>query len=99
MAKKIPGRDKTVIPNSFFIPEGLEEYTYEDDFTDVDEMGDFQGTVNDGNQEIIDNYFTIDVVSQTLRVTPDGINAVVDVVLEVDDATGADNYEIRVSPA
>ena len=39
---------------------------------------------------------TMSIVSQTVKVAPDG-RFVVDVVIEVEDVPGAANYEVRLS--
>lgn len=39
---------------------------------------------------------TLTIISQTVRISPDG-TSVVDVVIEVEDVPGAESYELRVT--
>lgn len=95
MANRKPvGKDKVSIPKSFFIPEGVDEFTYEreleDEYEEFSEIGE--------DEESVEPVYTITIVSQKIRKTEKGKNVVVDVVVEVEDSTGADDYELRIAP-
>lgn len=97
MAKKAPqAANKKVVHPSFNIPEGLTSLVNGPQKDDQDDGY----TVDDSGQQLIDNTLSVDIVSQTLRMSNDGgFTVLVDVILEVDDVNGSDKFEIRVAPA
>jgi hypothetical protein len=94
MAKRTVGKEKVSIPHSFFIPDGVEEFNYELEYGDEEVFDEFGETI-----EVIEPVYSISIVEQTIRRSDDGVNSVVDVIVEVEDTTGADNYELRVTKA
>lgn len=102
MAKRSVTRRKIEIDPMFFIPEGMDDFTYSDrndlkpdDFADNDP--DITYDIDDGGDSTdpqTPNILGID--SQTLRRTAAG-HVLVDVVLLVEDIEGVSNYEVRIT--
>lgn len=105
MASRAVKRTQTVLSPMFDIPEGTDEFSYDDQELFVEDEIIEETTVDDGyvGGDDFGDYDDrpgfpdiIGIVSQTIRTTPAG-NQVVDVVLEVDDITALSKYEIRVT--
>lgn len=107
MAKPVASRDKTVIDPAFYIPEGLEnEFVYAENTNYVsDEELDVSEFTSDefvGDEDDFDNESTIPVpdapvvILQTIRTAPGGTQ-VVDVIVEVEDIPGVEDFELHVS--
>lgn len=108
MASKPVIRSKTELDPMFFIPEGVEELVYNDEFETTEPSEEevevsYSDYSDEYDVEDDNNYYEgpatpeiIGVVSQTIRRLPSG-QQVVDVVIEVSDVAGAENYEVRVT--
>lgn len=105
-------RDRIILDPHFAIPPGAEDaFAYALDSIEPDEFVDDLSDIEDGASDDYldpgdDTYYEDDatvldvptnvlIVAQTLRRAPGG-QAVVDVVIQVDDVIGAANYEIQV---
>lgn len=64
-------------------------------FAPVDTIGPLTDTVS-GSTEILGVPTNITIVSQDVRVLPNG-SALVDVVINIPDVRGATNYEVRIT--
>src|SRR5690349_9276582 len=95
MAKRTVGRDKLSVPPSFFIPDGVDEFEYQSESVEDDASEEYD-EIGEETDELSPVY-TITIVSQTPKKSDDGLSTVVDVVVEVTDTVGADNYELRVA--
>lgn len=51
-----------------------------------------------GTTDMLPTPQTITIISQTIRIAPDG-SSLVDVVIEVEDIPGVTNYDVRVTKA
>jgi hypothetical protein len=81
-------------------PDIPEEPTEVDPETGIDiEYVDPNDMVSDSNPDEYEDLQTpqwLTVLSQTIRIAPDG-RSVVDVILEVEEVMGAEEYELRVT--
>lgn len=113
MARRSTSNDKIRIDPIFQVPEGAEDefaYTREVPLSE-DEFDNLDGLIDVSLQDITDyveddsddtTFLVLDVpddfvvFSQTIRRSPGG-QQVVDVILQVEDIIGAENYEVRVT--
>ena len=78
--------------------------TYGQDIIDVEDDGYFEEVdtlgpitdAGDGGNEILGVPSNFSVFSQTVKILPDG-TAMVDVILDIPDVPGANNYEVRIT--
>lgn len=104
MAEKSVKRTTTELDPMFYIPEGVDEFVYDDrdfdyDASAAEESIDDSFVVDDGDADYFDGPATpeiVEVISQTIRTTAAG-NQVVDLVVEVEDLPGLSKYEFRVT--
>jgi hypothetical protein len=107
MAQRSVRRAATEIDPMFEIPEGVDELVYIDEGYEVDDDeldGTGDGTISivdetDGSQgpETIAPYIK-GIIEQIVRRQADG-SQVIDVVLDVTDIFGANDYEVRLDTA
>ena len=105
---RIVQKPEVVLDPNFFLPPGVTGMRLET----LEERGrKSPAGLNQGGDEVIDQEFNFDnpdldtslrppswikVISQTVRKGPTGIQ-VVDVVIEVEDVPGVDDYQVRVT--
>lgn len=95
MATDSVKRDEIVLDPMFYIPEGTDEFIYEeqDYFDESESFGDDVAVNVDASP---DTPTILGVISQTIRVTQSGAE-VVDVVLDVEPVEGISKYDFRVT--
>lgn len=99
MAKKSVKRTQTIISPRFFIPEGVDEFTYDEKSAAgvaVDISDDYWLATDDaiyGDSPLVPDI--LGIIEQIFRTSPYGTQ-VVDVVFDVEDVAGATNYEFRL---
>lgn len=106
MAQANPIRRETDdISPMFYVPDGVDELFYSDEQSVVDTEEDNEPVeisdtfVSEDDINHYDGPETPDIIgltSQTVRTSNTG-NQVIDVVIEVEDIPGIENYEFRVT--
>lgn len=109
--RDIVEKQPVVLDPNFFLPPNVVDVRYINDqdtagFYGSDTVDDSDETVledpivdpDDGTTtpNVIDAPTTMTIISQTVRVNPDGA-FVVDVVIEVEDIPGIANYDVRLT--
>jgi hypothetical protein len=95
MARVPAKRAQTKINPMFHIPEGVDELIYQDfDPSDI-----YYYDTDTGENDFVGGIPTphiLGVIEQTVRTLPSGTQ-VVDIVLEVEDIPGIEEFEVRVA--
>ena len=105
MRNKRPIRRRVdYIHPTFAIPEGVDELEYDPKFRTIDDDEETDDSLDDvylvdsatdeiEEESTIDTPDTITIVSQLIRTGPGGTQTV-DVVFDIEDVSGATNYEL-----